>query len=195
MYTHEEPPLEYTDLLQPPDILSMETVLKQCDQLLDQDSVRESRVKFMKKAVSVYRQAAMLLGYFSQLLDFSLELAQLQARMTAHRGKILDTYIDILHPDATKELSMPPVHTKAYQKGIHKFHRIKNYILFHYRQKLYTELESRPLRINSIRELVDTVTRLDKHYDIYEELIGDLQKKNKTFDRIMNRHLAEFIYI
>lgn len=170
-------------------------MLNVCDNLIDKDSVIETRKSFMSKSIESYEQATMLLGYFSQLQDFKMELAQLNHKLTNHRKKILETYIDIMSQETIKSLTMPSNKNKLYQKGINKFYKVKNYILYHYKQKLYTELESEHKQINNIREIVYTITRLDKHYDIYNELITDLQKKNKTFDEIMRKHLTEFIYI
>lgn len=174
------------------DLFSM---LNVCDKLIDNDSVLESRKAFMAKSIDSYEQATVLLGYFSQLQDFKMELAQLNHKLTNHRKKILETYIDIMPQETIKSLTMPSNKNKLYQKGINKFYKVKNYILYHYKQKLYTELESEHKQINNIREIVYTITRLDKHYDIYPELITELQQKNKAFDEIMRKHLTEFIYI
>mgnify|MGYP003417860848 FL=1 len=166
-----------------------------CDNLIDNDSVLETRKAFMAKSIDSYEHATVLLGYFSQLQDFKMELAQLNYKLTNHRKKILETYIDLMSQETIKSLTMPSNKNRLYQKGINKFYKVKNYILYHYKQKLYTELESEHKQINNIREIVYTITRLDKHYDIYTELITDLQKKNKSFDEIMRKHLTEFIYI
>lgn len=170
-------------------------MLNVCDNLIDKDRVIETRKSFMLKSIESYEQATVLLGYFSQLQDFKMELAQLNYKLTNHRKKILETYIDIMSQETIKSLTMPSNKNKLYQKGINKFYKVKNYILYHYKQKLYTELESEHKQINNIREIVYTITRLDKHYDIYNELITELQKKNKSFDEIMRKHLTEFIYI
>jgi hypothetical protein len=177
------------------EIESTEDLLNQCDNLIDHKFVHESRLNFMTKAIDAYEHATTLLGYFSQLHDFRLELAQLSNKLMAHRKTILETYIDILPQETIKSLSIPSASTKLYQKGIHKFHRVKNYILYHYKQQLYTEMELTPKRIDIIRDIVCTIIRLDKHYDIYHELIVELQKKNEAFDQLMYQHLAEFIYI
>jgi hypothetical protein len=169
-------------------------LLKLCDNLVDHRQVHAARFNFMTKAVESYEHATALLGYFSQLLDFQLELAQLNYKLTTHRQSILESYIDILPQETIKSLTIPSVQTKLYQKGIHKFRKVKNYIVYHYKQKLYTELELEPKRINNIREIVGTISRLDKHYDIYQELVVDLQKKNKAFDQIMYKHLPEFVH-
>lgn len=170
-------------------------VLNVCDNLIDKDSVLQNRKAFMQKSIDSYEQATVLLGYFSQLQDFKMELAQLNHKLTNHRKMILETYMDILPQDTIKSLTMPSNKNKLYKKGINKFYKVKNYILYHYKQKLYTELESDHKQINNIREIVYTITRLDKHYDIYHELISELQKKNQVFDEIMRKHLTEFIYI
>lgn len=169
-------------------------LLAQCDKLVDQECVRATRLSFMTTAVESYEQATVLLGYFSQLLDFKDELAQLSEKLIAHRSSILEAYADILPPETIKSLTMPSPQTQLYQKGIHKFHRVKNYMLYHYRQKLYFELELEPKRIGRIREIVSAVCNLDKHYDIYHELIVDLQKKHKDFDQLMYKHLPEFVH-
>jgi hypothetical protein len=184
-----DPPANAPNNLEPdPDLL------EQCNNLIDHTSVQAARFNFMTKAVESYEHATILLGYFSQLLDFQLELAQLSYKLTSHRKSILENYMDILPQETIKSLTIPSAQTKLYQKGIHKFHKVKNYIMYHYKQKLYTELELEPKRINHIREIVGTISRLDKHYDIYQELIVDLQKKNKSFDQIMFKHLSEFVH-
>jgi hypothetical protein len=165
-----------------------------CDNLVDLTQVQSSRINFMNNAIESYEHATVLLGYFSQLLDFDMELAQLNNKLTNHRKSILETYIDILPQETIKSLTIPSTQTKMYQKGIHKFHKVKNYITYHYKQKLYIELEIEPKRIDYIREIVSTISRLDKHYDIYQELIVYLQKKNNLFDQIMFKHLPEFIH-
>lgn len=171
-----------------PDLLDL------CNNLVDHTHVLATRINFMNKAIESYEHATVLLGYFSQLLEFELELAQLSYKLTDHRKSILETYMDILPQETIKSLTIPSAQTKLYQKGIHKFHKVKNYITYHYKQKLYMELEAEPQQINNIREIVCTISHLDKHYDIYQELIVDLQKKNKAFDQIMYKHLAEFIH-
>lgn len=175
-------------------IPNIDDIFDQCNKLVDQNSLLESKIHFMNKSIESYEQATILLGYFSQLQDFKSELIDLNNKLTNHRKKILETYIDILPQEIIKSLSIPSINSKLYQKGIHKFYKAKNYIIYHYRQKLYTELESENKQINNIREIVHTIIRLDKHYDIYDELIVDLRQKNKIFDQIMNKHLTEFLY-
>lgn len=170
------------------------TLIDLCNNLVDQSHVLESRTNFMHKAIESYQHATVLLGYFSQLLDFGLEMVQLSQKLTSHRRSILETYIDILPQETIKLLTIPSAHTKLYQKGVHKFHKVKNYIVYHYKQKLYTELELETKRIDIIREIIGTISRLDKHYDIYQELIGDLQKKNKAFDQLMYKYMPEFVH-
>ncbi len=176
-------------------VCEVDALIEKCDGLIDQPAVDASRHKFMESAIESYQQASVLLGYFSQLKDFDEELEKLNNKLTKHRTKILSSYIDILPQDYIKSLSVPSKQTKLFQKGIHKYHKVKNYILYDYRRKLYNELEYEDVRIDKIKMLVDTIVRLDKHYDIYEELIVDMQKKNKKFNNIMCKHMTEYIYI
>lgn len=166
-----------------------------CDKLIDHQAVHTSRINFMTNAIESYEHATVLLGYFSQLHDFKTEFDQLSTKLTNHRKTILETYIDILPQEMIKALSIPSSSTKLYQKGIHKFNNVKDYILYRYRQKLCEEMSISPKRINMIRDIVRAIVRLDKHYDIYHELISNLQKKNEEFDQLMYQHMAEFIYI
>lgn len=176
-------------------ICDIDALLEKCDKLIDKPAVDASRHKFMETAIDSYQQASTLLGFFSQLKDFNEELERLNDKLTKHRTKILSTYIDILPQEYIKSLSVPSKQTKLFQKGIHKYHKVKNYILYDYKRKLYKEFEYDNPRIDKIKILVDTIVRLDKYYDIYDELIVDLQKKSKQFDDIMHKHMSEYIYI
>ncbi len=173
----------------------LDLMLDKCQSLCDHSLIRESRIRFMQQAIDSFQHATVLLGYFSQLQNFTNEMCQLNQKLTKHRNQILNRYIDLLSQTTIKQLSIPSANTKSYQKGIYKFNRARNYILYHYNQKLYRELEVEPYQINAIRKIVNTIVKLDKHYNIYEELIAQLQKKNKAFDKIMTNHLNEFIYI
>ncbi len=177
------------------DPIELDQLIQKCDNLLNNSKVIESRSKFMQDDINSYEQASILLGYFSQLKDFDHELQLLSEKLMKHRTKILSSYIDILPQECIKSLSIPSNKTKLYQKGIHKYFKVKNYILFDYKGKLYSELENDNKNLDKIKMLVATIVRLDKHYDIYEELIGTLQKNNKAFNDIMKRHMSEYIYI
>jgi hypothetical protein len=173
----------------------LDNLLEKCDKLINYSEVAATRYKFMQESMKSYEQAASLLGYFSQLNQFEEELKRLNDKLTIHRKKILSSYIDILSQANIKLLSIPSNKTKLYQIGVHKYYKVKNFILYDYKRKLYHELEQENKHIEKIRMIVDTVVRLDKHYDIYEELIGDMRKKNKTFSEIMRKHMSEYIYI
>lgn len=175
--------------------ISVDILAEQCDHLIDKSVVNESRHKFMQTAVESYEQASILLGYFSKLKDFEEELARLDAKLTKHRINILSLYIDILPQDTIKSLSVPSKQTKLYQIGTRKYHKTKNYIVFDYRRKLYAELDYDIKRIDKIKLLVSAIVQLDKHYDIYDELIVALQKNSKPFQDIMCKHLSEYIYL
>ncbi len=173
----------------------IDTLAEKCDNLINKSVVRQSRNNFMLSAILSYKQASILLGYFSKLKDFDLELERLNIKLTTHRTKILSLYIDILPANEIKSLTVPSKQTKMYQKGIHKYHKVRNYIMYSYRKKLYDELDYDTKCIEKIRMIVDTIVQLDKHYDIYEELIVELQKNNEPFKDIMQKHLSEYIYL
>lgn len=177
------------------DPIELDQLIEKCDTLLNTSKVSESRTKFMQDDINSYEQASVLLGYFSQLKDFDHELQVLSDKLIRHRTRILASYIDILPQECIKSLSIPSDKTKLYQKGIHKYFKVKNYILYDYKGKLYSELSHENKNIDRIKMLVATIVRLDKHYDIYEELIGMLQKNNKVFSDIMKKHMSEYIYI
>lgn len=177
------------------DPIELDQLLEKCDTLLNNSKVNESRVKFMQNDINSYEQATILLGYFSQLKDFEEELRVLNEKLMNHRTRILSSYIDILSQEHIKSLSIPSKKTKLYQKGIHKYFKVKNFILYDYKGKLYSALEDEHKNIDRIKMLVSTIVRLDKHYDIYEELIGTLQKNNKVFSDIMKKYMSEYIYI
>lgn len=177
------------------DPIELDQLLEKCDTLLNNSKVNESRAKFMQDDINSYEQASVLLGYFSQLKDFEYELQILSDKLIRHRTRILSSYIDILPQEYIKSLSIPSNKTKLYQKGIHKYFKVKNYIIYDYKGKLYSELSRENKNIDRIKILVATIVRLDKHYDIYEELIGNLQKNNKAFSDIMKKYMSEYIYI
>lgn len=156
--------------------------------------VAKSRSKFMENAIDSYQQAVVLLGHLSQLKDFT-ELQGLIARLTEYRSNILVSYVDILPVNVIKILSISPQQTTMYRKGICRYYKTRNYIVYSYKQKLYDEMEHEAKSIDKIKSIVDTIVQLDGYYDIYDELIADLQKKNVLFASMMQKHMSEYIYL
>lgn len=162
--------------------------------ILPSDELKQQRIAHMNESISKFEEATFLLGYFSRMKHFDSELNQLNAKLISHRQLILDSYIDIIPQDNIKSLSIPSYKNKMYEKGILKFDKARNYIIYRYKQKICDELAIKPLRIEKFRNIISMIVQIDKHYDIYQELIVDLQKKNSAFDRIMNTHMHEFVF-
>lgn len=94
-----------------------------------------------------------------------------------------------------KYLVLPFENTNEYQKGQRKFFKVRNYLIYYYRNQLLNQMSISPKQINCIRNLVRKIDKLDIHYDIYSELIDNLQKNNPEFQQIMDKHLNEFIHL
>ncbi len=176
------------------DYESIDSIINICDSLIDQNYINNCKLELLNKDIKNYENATILLGYFSQLQNFKSEFDRFNTKLINFRKNILNIYVNVLNTNHIKELSIPSNNNKLYKKGIHKFNKVKNYIVYHYKQKLYNELDLDNKQINKIREIVYTIIKLDKYYNIYKEIIIDFQLKNEIFDEIMKKHLTEFIY-
>lgn len=168
------------------------------DSLIDQNQLKQSKHRFLVESYESYKRANSLLGYFSELRDYTAEYDRLFVRVLEHRNSILCRYKDVLtseYPHMFKQLLVSPYFTKWYTQGIHKYKKVKNYSTYYYRRKLYVALEDDRVNVYEIKKIIDTIIALDKYYDIYEETIEYIMKTSSKFDKIMRKHFSDCIHI
>lgn len=175
-----------------PDI---DDLLSKCDNLLDLQEIAHSREQFLLDTIKSYKKALYLFGFFSKLQNFSDEMIHLNNKLIAHKEDIINSYKDLISICMIKYLVLPFENTNEYRKGQRKFFEVRNYLIYYYRNQLLNQMSISPKQINCIRNLVRKIDKLDIHYDIYSELIDNLQKNNPEFQQIMDKHLNEFIHL
>lgn len=171
-----------------------------CDKLVDQESVVEFRHKSMLEAFEAYKNINVLLGYFSQLRDFSNEHGQLLDKIMTQRHALISQYINTLTDNTDdnsifKQILIAPNNTDWYRQGINKFKKVKDYSLFYYRRKIFTALEAPQIDVESTRNTIKTISELDRYYDIYEDTITHFMRTNERFANLMKRHFSEYIHL
>lgn len=174
--------------------IDVDELVSKCDNLLDLQEITHNREQFLLDSIKSYKKALYLFGFFSKLQNFSDEMMHLNNKLIAHKEDIINSYKDLISTCMIKYLILPFENTSEYQRGQRKFFKVRNYLIYHYRNQLLDQMSVSPKQINCIRNLVCKIDKLDIHYDIYSELIDDLQKKNSDFQQIMDKHLNEFIH-
>ena len=177
------------------EICDYETI---CDNLIDYSFVKQSRLEQMNSSYQTYKNANMLMGYFSQLRDFSVEYKSLEEKVSIHRNELMKRYKDILTDDCGdifKKLLISPTKTEWYRHGIFKYNKVKNYSIYFYRKSIYTELERSSLNISELKQIVKTIEILDKYYDIYNETIRFFMRTSDRFEQIMRKNFSEHIHL
>lgn len=169
-----------------------------CDNLIDHNYVEKVRYQRMNESFEAYKQANMLLGYFSQLRDFTFEYECLTKKVIDHRREILIRYKDMLlgqYNSVFKQLLVSPIRTGWYIQGVNKYKKVKNYTTYYYRRKLYVALESDTTNMIEIKKIIETIVSLDKYYDIYDETINFFMIISDKFEQIMKKHFSEHIHL
>jgi len=153
------------------------------DTLVDHNAVRKMRIEHMHSSMDTYDKANILLGYFSQLHEYSAEFESLTGKIMIYRGELLQTYKEVLHDhqDIYKILLMPPMMTKSYADGVKKFKSIKKYSIYFYKKRV-GKLLNAPLDNTTMGELINTILGLDRYYEIYDETLGAALKNKPQFE-------------
>ena len=171
---------------------------KICDTLIDYELVFNVRYQHMNESFEDYKRADMLLGYFSQLRDYTFEYECLTNKVLAHRRDLMSRYKDLLidqYNSIFKQLLISPTKTEWYQQGINKYKKVKNYSTYYYRRKLYVVLENEVIDMVELHKLIDTIVSLDKYYDIYDETINFFMITSDRFETIMRKNFSEYIHL
>lgn len=168
------------------------------DTLIDTDAVVASRTRFMREAYDTYKNANILLGYFSQLRDYKIEYDKLASKLVAYRKDLLVRYGDLLvdqHAHMFKELLISVTNTDWFLQGTHKFAKVKDYSVYYYRRKLYLTLEEETIDLKQLKKYIDMIDILDRYYDIYDETIVHLMRTSSRFETTMRKHFSDYIHI
>lgn len=168
------------------------------DTLIDHQAVKANRTRFMEEAYDTYKNANILLGYFSQLRDYKIEYDKLSDKLVSYRKDLLSRYKDLLidqHDTIFKQILISPSNTDWYLQGIHKFVKVKNYSIYYYRRKLYLALEDESIDLKQLKKNIDMIDILDRYYDIYDETIIHLMRTSSRFETTMRKHFSEYIHI
>lgn len=168
------------------------------DTLIDHETVNANRIRFMQESYDTYKNANILLGYFSQLRDYKIEYDKLSDKLGLYRKDLLTRYRDLLidqYDDMFKRLLISPSNTDWYLQGIHKFVKVKNYSIYYYRRKLYLALEDESIDLKQLKKNIDMIDILDRYYDIYDETIIHFMRTSSRFETTMRKHFSEYIHI
>ena len=167
------------------------------DQLIDPIAVKECRVVFLHKSYDTYKNANVLLGYFSQLAGYTAQYNNLLSKIVQYKQDICTRYKDLLieeeYQHIFKDLLVSSNHSNWYTEGADKFSKVKNYTIYFYRRKLYILLEDDIINIDDLKKIIDTITSLDRNYDIYDHTLAYFMKTSNRFDTIMKKHFREYI--
>lgn len=169
-----------------------------CDNLIDQSYVDQNRHRCMMESYESYKRADMLLGYFSQLRDYTVEYERLTTKVFNHRKDLMTKYKDLLtdgYTDIFKQLLISPTKTEWYKQGIYKYKKVKNYSTYYYRRKLYISLENETTDLIEMKSIIETIISLDKYYDIYEETINFFMRTSDRFEQLMRRYFSDSIHL
>ena len=134
--------------------------------------------------VNAFAEATLLLGYLSRMKNQEYETRELTKKLNAHRQAILEEHSGELSIELTKQIVIPSPATELYRQGILKFERVRDYIIYRYRKKLYKLLSSNlsdSALVANIKEIINKVRELNLHYDCYCAIVDDLQKNNSRF--------------
>ena len=168
------------------------------DTLIDTEEVSRVRLKFLQEAYQVYKKASTLLGYFSQLRDYDSEYQCLCDKVSHHRKEILTRYKDLLIDNRDKlfkSILVAPSKTEWFIQGIHKYKKVKNYSTYYYRRQFYVLLEQESIDLKDLKKLINTISIIDKYYNIYEETIGFFMQTSTKFEQLMRRHFSDHIHL
>ena len=168
------------------------------DTLLDVECVKANRTRFMQDAYDTYKNANILLGYFSKLRDYKVEYDDLLEKLISHRKDLFMRYGDLLIDDNEsmfKTLLISPINTDWYMQGIHKFAKVKDYTIYYYRRKLYLALEDESIDLKQLKKNIDNIDVLDRYYDIHDETIVHFMTTSSKFESTMRKHFSEYIHI
>ncbi len=168
------------------------------DTLIDLNVVEQERVRLMLDSFESYKKAVSLLGYFSQLKDYSSEYDNLHDKVYQHRNALLSRYKDMLterYNHIFKLLLVPPDRTEWYFQGIHKYKKVKQYSAYYYHRQIYVALESSDVDLNKIRNIIQTIVVLDKYYDIYDETIGFFMTTSSNFEELMKKKFPDYVHL
>jgi len=143
------------------------------DTLINYEAVEQARVKYLHESMNTYKQAILLLGYFSQLREYGTEFEDLKTKIMQYRKEILQQYKDILeqHQDIYKSLLIPPIMSRWFIDGIKKFKHIKKYSIHYYKARI-NALMPEASDSKNMGELINTIIGLDRYYDIYDDTFG-----------------------
>ena len=169
-----------------------------CDHLIDHEYVAMRRQSNFLEAFESYKRLNILLGYFSQLRDYSAEHSNLLENVLFQRREISIRYKDLLISEYShifKTLLVSPVKTEWYDQGINKFKKVKNYSTYYYRRALYIEMENSTIDTEQVKKIIETIVSLDKYYDIYDETINFFMLTNDRFERLMKTHFIDYIFL
>ena len=174
---------------------SIETI---CDNLIDHGYIRNKQHQSFIESFESYKKANMLLGYFSQLRDYSSEHDSLIEKVLSQRRDMTTRFKTILMNEYShifKKLLVSPTKTEWYIKGINKYKKIKNYSTYYYRRKLYIALEQEIVDLGEMKKLIETIVSLDKYYDIYDETINFFMLTSDRFEQLMRRNFIDYIHL
>ncbi len=166
------------------------------DQLIDINIVKERRVVQMNKTIFIYKNANTFLGYCSQLREYSIVFETLTTKLMLYRREILKRYKDLLlekNVKLFKAMLIPPTKTYWYIRGINQHKQMRKYCIWFYKQKIQFAIDANDKK--SICNYIDTIIKIDKHYDIYVELIEYFINNNETFAEIMNDKYMSYIQL
>ena len=169
-----------------------------CDNLIDYEYVSKKRMQCFMDDYESYKKSNMLLGYFSQLRDYSVEYTTLTEKVLSQRRDITMRYKNILTDKCShifKLLLVSPTKTEWYTQGINKYKKVKNYSTYYYRRSLYVALEDEIVDIQEIKKIIEAIVSLDKYYDIYDETINFFMLTSDRFEQLMKRHFVDYIYL
>lgn len=160
----------------------------------DVDLAREEYKLSYERDLKAFNDATVLLGYLSRMGECKSEYDTLLCKLTEHRKSILEKHSEYMASDLRTQMVLPPVNTCMFDQGVIKFERIRDYIIYKYRKKIYKILSndaSDQSVISSIHKLLRKIEELDAHYDIKNAITSDLQKTNFKFAEAMKTFIIE----
>ncbi len=166
------------------------------DVLIDFQTVDATRKQQMQDAIRTYKKATTFLGYCSRLKAYSTEFETLTSKLMLYRADILMRYKDELivrDIKLLKALLIPPMKTFWYTRGVLQYKNIRKYCIEHYGQKLQLIVDCNDQK--NIYRCVDTIIKIDKHYDIYADTVGRCAGSNKNFASLMNARYMSYVQL
>jgi hypothetical protein len=161
------------------------------DTLIDQNFVLNKKYSM---ELHKYQNTIKFLGYLSKIKHYELEYCKVKTQLSIMRKHILTEYHSILTEDNKKYLFLNPCLCKEFRQGENSFDQLKNYMIYHYRRKLYIALDSDDNMEGKVKTILDEIVKQDNYFDIYTETIGSFLDTNEYFNNIMRKKFAEYIY-